>query len=71
MITLSLADDVARLVYDELQGRLEYLGVDGDMDERDPADISVRVYRAIETALNALDAAGSGPSPLGTYGPLR
>ena len=68
MITLNLPDDVARLVYDELQGRLEYLGVEGDMDERDPTDINVRVYRAIEATLDALDAAGSGPSPLGTYG---
>jgi hypothetical protein len=67
MITINLSDDVARLLYDEVQGRLEYLGIEGDMDERDPADIHVRVYRALETTLDALDAAGSGPSPLGTY----
>jgi len=70
MITINLPDDVARLVYDELQGRLEFLGIEGDMDERDPSDIHVRVYRAIEATLNELDKAGSGPSPLGTYRPL-
>lgn len=70
MIRIELEDEVARLVYDELQGRLEFLGIEGDMDDRDPSDIHVRVYRALETALNAFDAAGSGPSPLGTYRPL-
>jgi hypothetical protein len=54
----------ARLVYDELQGRLEWLG-STELDE-----VHQRVYAAVELALDALDAAGSGPSPLGTYGPL-
>jgi hypothetical protein len=71
MITISLPDDVARLVYDEIQGRMELLDYSETIEDREArsgaADIHNRVYRALEATLNALDAAGSGPSPYGTY----
>lgn len=61
VVTITLPAEAAHLVYDELQGRHEWLG------STDRNDIRQRVYEALELAMDALDAAGSGPSPLGTY----
>lgn len=55
MITITLPDDVARDVYDELFARMEQL------DSFDPTPERQRASAALWTALQALEAAGSGP----------
>ena len=58
MVTITLTDDVAHAVYDELFARMEQIDSFDETPER------TRTSAALWTALQALEAAGSGPAPL-------
>lgn len=58
MITITLPDDIAHDVYDELYARMEQI------DSFDATPERERISAALWTALQALETAGSGPAPL-------